>query len=370
MEYATTVLPAVTIGIDLGDKVSDLCFVNAEGKEFRRERIATSQDRFGKFFGGLPPARVVLECGTHSPWASRTLEACGHEVIVANPRAIPRRFRKTDERDASGLARDGRSDPERLHPIRHRGPQAQQDLAVVRARDAVVRARTSLVNHVRGVVKSLGYRLPTCSARSFAEAAKSALPKEVKEALGPVVSIIAQLTKRIRSYDKKIEKVCERYPETKTLRQVKGVGPMTSLTYVLVIEDPTRFADSRDVGAYVGLVGKKRASGKSDPELRIAKTGDKLLRCLLTISAQHILGPFGEECDLRCHGEAIAARGGKNAKKRAVTAVARKLAVLLHVLWKKGAVYEPLRNGNGVKRRQLGSRSGRPGKMKTTSEAS
>jgi transposase len=155
---------------------------------------------------------------------------------------------------------------------------------------------------------------------------------------------IASLTQRIRQYDRQLETISEeRYPETELLRQVEGIGPLTALTFVLTLEDPHRFERSRSVGAYLGLVPATAQSGDRDPQKRISKEGDEMLRKLLVGSAHYILGPFAkEDSDLRRHGEKIASRGAKNAKKRAVVAVARKLAVLLHSLWVSGEVYEPL----------------------------
>jgi len=154
---------------------------------------------------------------------------------------------------------------------------------------------------------------------------------------------IGSLTERIREYDRKLETVCEEhYPETQLLRQVEGIGALTALTFVLTLEDPYRFERSRSVAAYLGLVPARDRSGERDPQKRISKEGDQMLRKLLVGSAHYITGPFGKDSDLRRHGEKIASRGGKNAKKRAVVVVARKLAVLLHRLWVSGEVYDPL----------------------------
>jgi transposase len=201
-----------------------------------------------------------------------------------------------------------------------------------------------LINHVRGTVKSFGARLPKCSAESFHKKVAGQLPCELAEVLEDVVETIASLTERIRDYDRRIERLCkERYPqETGLLRQVPGLGALTSLTYVLTLEDPRRFAESRAVGAYLGLFPGKDQSGEQDPGKRISGGGDEMLRRLLVGSAHYILGPFAPDSDLRRHGEKRASRGGKNARKRAVVAVARKLAVLLHHLWVSGEVYEPL----------------------------
>jgi transposase len=278
--------------------------------------------------------------------------ALGHEVIVANPRKLRVIYtnpHKADRVDAEYLARVGRVDPRLLSGITHRGEAAQAALAVLRSRDALVRTRTQLINHVRGVVKAMGGRLPAGSTEAFPRKVAAAVPAAAQPAVGPVLEHISQVTQQIRGYDRQLAHLAStEYPETGALRQVAGVGPVTSLAYVLVLEDPTRFRRSRAVGPYLGLAPRRRQSGERDPQLRITKAGDPLLRRLLVQSAQYILGPHGPDTDLRRHGERIAARGGKNAKKRAVIAVARKLAVLLHHLWSSGEVYRPLRPGSAT----------------------
>ncbi len=224
----------------------------------------------------------------------------------------------------------------------HRSPQAQADLAVLRSRDAIVRCRTLLINHARSIVKSSGARLPSCSADSFAHKVAPDIPETLHPALLPILETIASLTQQIREYDRQIEQLCQdQYPETKLLRKISGVGPLTALGYILTLENPDRFRASREVGPALGLVIRRDQSGDQDPQLRITKTGDVYLRRLLVGSAQYIPGPFGPDCDLRRWGLKLAERGGKNAKKRAVVGVARKLAILLHHLWKTGEVYDP-----------------------------
>jgi transposase len=295
--------------------------------------------------------RIAIEVGTHSPWVSRILEECGHEVLVANARKVRLIYankRKSDKLDAENLARLARLDPKLLYPLKHRGEDFQAHLALIRSREALVGSRTQLINHVRGAVKSFGARLPKCSARSFHHKVAEEIPQALRVALEPILQIIASLTERIRDYDRELEKLAEKhYPETKLLRQIVGVGALTALTFVLTLEDPRRFTKSRAVGAYLGLVPSEDQSGERDPQERISKEGDEMLRRLLVGSAHYnILGPFGKDSDLRRHGLKIASRGGggKNAKKRAAMAVARKLSVLLHHLWITGEFYEPLHN--------------------------
>jgi transposase len=265
---------------------------------------------------------------------------------VANARKLRLIYsnkRKTDEVDAENLARLARVDPKLLYPLKHRGEVSQAHLAIIRSRQALVDCRTQLVNHVRGAVKSFGARLPKCPARSFHNRAPEHIPEALLPALEPIVEQIGSLTERIRQYDRKLETASkEHYPETQLLRQVEGIGPLTALTFVLTVEDPYRFEKSRSVGAYLGLVPATERSGERDPQKRISKEGDEMLRKLLVGSAHYILGPFGSDSDLRRHGERIATHGGKNAKKRAAVAVARKLCVLLHRLWVTGEAYDPL----------------------------
>ncbi len=338
---------AFYIGIDLGDKRSRFCFLDEGGEIVVEGSLATTRVEFEAYFSPIARSHIALEVGTHSPWVSALLEGLGHEVHVANPRkmeSIHKNKRKNDRIDAKILARCVRTDIEMLYPIQHRGVEARQDLVLLRARDALVSARTKLVNSMRGLVKSVGGRLPGCSTHSFHKTDVERIPEGIRAALQPMLEEIESLTKRIDEYDKRVSALArKKYPETELLRQVKGVGDLTSLTYVLTLEKPERFQKSRDVGAYVGLVPRQDDSGDITPQLRITKTGDRMLRRLLVGSAQYILGPFGEDSDLRRHGLKLAARGGKNAKKRAVVAIARKLAVLLHSLWRSGEVYEPLR---------------------------
>jgi transposase len=341
--------PNTTAGLDLGDKYSYLCLIDTlSGEVLEEGRLRTTPEALKRRFCSERPLRVAIEAGTHSPWVSRLLEELGHEVLVANSRKtrlIYANKRKTDKIDAENLARLARVDPKLLYPLRHRGEESQAHMAIIRSRQALVGSRTQLINHVRGAVKSFGARLPKGPARSFHKKAAAHIPEALWPALGPVLETIGSLTERIRDYERQLETISkEHYPETELLRQVEGIGALTALTFVLTLEDPYRFAKSRSVGAYLGLVPARDQSGDRDPQRHISKEGDEMLRKLLVGSANYILGPFGSDSDLRRHGEKIASRGAKNAKKRAVVAVARKLSVLLHRLWITAEVYEPLYN--------------------------
>lgn len=343
-EHSTGALSEVA-GLDLGDRYSRLCVLDAvSGEVVEEARLCTTQAGLVRRFGSCRPMRIAIEVGTHSPWVSRLLAGLGHEVLVANARKLRLVYqnrRKNDAVDAMSLARLARLDPKLLAPIQHRSEAAQLGLSTLRSRDVLVRARAQLINHVRGTVKAMGSRLPRFGSEAFATKARSYLPALLAPSVQPVLEVIAHLTEQIHALDRKLEQLAqESFPESAALRQVKGVGLVTSLAFVLVLEDPQRFPTSRTVGAFLGLVPASNASGESNPQLHITKEGDVFLRGLLVNAAHYILGPFGEDCDLRRYGMKLAARGGKNAKKRAVIAVARKLAVLLHHLWRSQEAYD------------------------------
>ena len=344
----------LTIGLDLGDRWSFYCVLDEAGKVLVEQKLATTPEVMKRIFEQQPRSRVVLETGTHSPWVSRLLTELGHEVIVAHAQKvqlITKSSRKDDRHDARTLARLARIDPELLGPVRHRSAQAQISLTVIRARAELVSARTALVNAARGLVKSYGQRLPRCGTQQVSRALAAELKAELREALEPLLREVESLNERIKEYDVRMEKIAkESYPQVALLKQVKGVGTQIALTYVLTLEDPYRFPKSREVGCFLGLRPGRRNSGKSEPQKKISKEGDRYLRTMMVQGAHYILGPFGEDSDLRRWGLKLAERGGKNAKKRAVVAVARKLAVLLHRLWVTGEVYEPLHNSHKAMR--------------------
>jgi transposase len=344
--------PKLTIGLDLGDRSSWYCLLDEVGEILREQKLSTTPKAMRAALGAMPRCRIALETGMHSPWVSRVLSELGHEVIVAharNVRLIGESRKKDDRLDARTLARLARIDPQLLCPVKHRSAQAQADLTVIRARAGLVRSRTALINTARGLTKSYGERLRGCNPRNVNPEKAQGLSPELQAALEPLLAAVESLSERIHEYNERIERLAqESYPQVALLKQIKGVGTLIALTYLLTLEDPHRFRKSRDVGCYVGLQPGRRNSGQSEPQMHISKEGDPYLRTLLVQGAHHILGPFGADSDLRRWGLKLAERGGKNGKKRAVIATARKLAVLLHRLWVSGEAYEPLRNSHPV----------------------
>jgi len=335
----------LTYGIDLGDVWSRVAAVDDRGEVVKQFRLRTTPSALEREFLGKRRSVVALETGTHSPWASRLLRRLGHDEVVADARQVRLIYggnRKTDKHDAIHLAKLARADRSLLHPVRHRPAQVQADLALLRARDLVVRLRTATVNAVRGLLKPHGLRAPSCTPGALPKRLRESLPVHLQPALAPLLTILEEQTRTIRGYDREVRDLgAERYPVTLHLRRVPGVGPLTALAFALVIVDPQRFRRARQIGAYVGLCPKVDQSGEQDLPLRITRAGNPLLRRLLVQSAHYILGPFGPDCALRRFGERLAGRGSKVAKRKAVVAVARKLALLLYRLWRTGEIYHP-----------------------------
>jgi transposase len=337
----------VAIGMDLADVWSDWVGLDESGAIVGRDRVKTTETELRRVFGAMGATKIAIEVGTQSAWVSRVLSSMGHTVVVANARRVAlinQNARKNNRIDAEFLARLVRADERLLFPIHHREASSYGDTAILRSRDALVGCRTKLINHARGVCKSAGVKLPKCSAPSFVVRCSGQVPAALNSAINPILEQIAALTVQIKRYDREITAMVKRYPQAERLTQITGVGDLTALAYVLTVEDPNRIVRSRSAGAYFGLVPGSDDSGEKHEPRRITKEGDRFCRRLLVSAAQYIVGPFGPDSDLRRHGLAISARGGKRAKKRAVVAVARKLAVLMHRLWISGEPYVPLFN--------------------------
>jgi transposase len=341
----TTSSGQTTIGIDIGDQWSHYCVLDGAGEVIEEGRFRTKAEALAKHFQDMEAVRIAIENGTHSIWINEQLRNYGHEVIVANVRelhAICRNDRKSDQVDAEKLARYARLDPNVLRPITHRSVALQESLTVIRARDVLVLLRAALVNSARGLAKPCGFRLPACSTKCFHKRCLTILPEGLKPALKPLIDQIEQITLQIEVFNQLILQMAKKtYPETQALVKVHGVGALTAITFVLTLGDKKRFEESRDAGSYLGLRPRRDQSGSRDPQLGITKAGNGYLRSLLVECANHVLGPFGKDSALRRWGLHLAERGGKNARQKALVAVARKLAVLLHKLWSTQEEYDP-----------------------------
>lgn len=342
--HTTSPRHPVTIGLDLGVRRSYQHTVDSQGQCTAHGALPTTRSALKRI---LPkePARVVIEASGSCRWVAAFCEELGHEVVIANPRKlhlITKSEKKTDRRDARLLAEIGQIRPTLLNPIRLRGEGCQRVRVLLAARRQLIEQRTELINFIRGQMRTLGEPLPSCSTQSFTKRVQAAIPAEYRDSLDPLLETIRRLNETIAGFDRRMRKISQQqFPETHILRQVAGVGPVLALSYVATLETPERFERSRAVGAYVGLIPKRRQSAGKDPQMRITKCGDRELRRLLVSAATWILGPFGPDCDLRRFGERIRARGDQSSRAKARIAVARKLAVLLHHLWSSGELYDP-----------------------------
>jgi len=339
---------AFYIGIDLGDKNCEVCVLDQQGELQESFRLAMKAAMIQGHFLSIGRSRVAIEAGGQSRWVAEIIEKCGHQVFVSNTRKVAYISDcddKNDPGDAYKLAELVYFKPRLLHPIQHRSQEAQADLSWIRAREVLVKLRTEVVNAVRGMSKAFGERLAKCSTEAFTARLAAQIPEAIRAAVAPLLETIDQLNEKIRYYDQMEEHIArQKYPKYWLLEQVDGVGVHTALSFMLTIGDANRFEKSRMVGCFLGLRPRQQDSGESKPQLGITKAGDEYLRKTLVNCAHYILGPHGADSDLRRYGNRICERGGKNAKKRAAIAVARKLAVLLHRLWVSGEVYEPLRH--------------------------
>ncbi|EDM25399.1 transposase IS116/IS110/IS902 [Lentisphaera araneosa HTCC2155] len=350
MSKITITVPEITIGIDLGNKKHDLCVLNSMGEVVEQIQIDNHIEALHEYFEqykNRSSIRIALEVGACSMWVSSILKEMGFKVIVANARKLRMIWgdtNKCDEKDAEKIARVARMDPKLLHGIEHRSLSAQKMLSVIRVREHFIGARTRCINCVRGILKSFGVTdLPSCASNRFGERMLAHIPDDLISTLGELLEESKDLTNRIEGLDDRIYMLSEEScPEAIKLQELPGVGPVTALTYVLTIDDPKRFQKSRDIGAFLGLTPKRDQSGEIDKQLSITKQGDRYLRALLVGSAQFILSDRSPASDLKNYGRRIASSGGRIAKKKAVVAIARKLAILMHHLWVSGGDYIPL----------------------------
>jgi len=342
----------LTIGIDLVDKFHEICILNGAGEVISEDRIENEVSTLNEYLDNFRYPKnvlVALEAGTHSPWISELLTMRSFKVLVGNPRKLQMIWQsdfKTDKRDALMLARIARFDKNLLSPIKHRSKKSQCHLAIIKSRNNLVQCRTKLINSVKGMLKSQGIKITAAhTSLTFGRRVMDFVPKEMYSSLAAIIQTINFLTRKITEFDRNIEELCTAlYPEAEVLKQIRGVGSLTALTFILTLEDPDRFKKSRDVGPFLGLVPRKDQSGSQDKQLSITKAGNVYLRQSMVAAAHYILGPFGTDCDLRRYGEKIADKaGGKTGKKKAVVAVARKLSVLMHRLWKTQEEYKPFR---------------------------
>jgi transposase len=334
------------IGMDVGGERSQVCAVNEAGQVVWEREIRTVRREVERAFRGHPKSRVCLEVGGSSAWISRLLKEMGHEVVACNPRRlrlIAESTLKCDRLDAEVLARLARLsglDGKLVPGVYQRSEATQFVRSFLKVRRALVRNRTSAANAARGLSRSLGHVLPSVKPERLTQRVqKATLPEAVTSMVGPLLVTVEQLSEQIAVLDEQVAMLGAKNPVVKRLQTIDGIGPLTSLAFVSCIEDPTRFGRSRDVGAYLGLRPVLRQSGGQRHQGAITKEGDPELRALL-VQAAHALMHAKRASDLKTWARGLAKRVGK---KKAIIALARKLAVLMHRLWVRNESFEPQR---------------------------
>lgn len=334
------------IGMDMGDKNHKAVGISEDGEAVDRAEVPCTPEDVRAYLKRHPGALLAVETGTHCRWVSKLGMELGHEVLVGNARKLRMIWdssRKNDWRDAEMLAKVARTDRSLLHPVTLRGDGDQGLMRLVKSRDLLVKSRTGIVNQIRGFCKSEGARLPKCSSESFVRL-EHEVPPAVRAVSKPLFAMLKELAKKIGVYDKMLADTVKRShgEEAALLDTITGVGPVTAAAFLAAVGDVSTFGSARDAGPYFGLVPRQDQSGETDKQLRISKEGNEIVRRLLVTAANYIMGPFGKDSDLRRHGMKIAERGGKNARKRAKVAVARKLAVVMLAVLKSRSAYRPL----------------------------
>lgn len=328
-------------GIDLHQNETEICVLDNEGALVERARIKTSRETLKRRFNGQSPMKVAMEAGGSSPWVSRLVESMGHDVVVCAPRRvrlIAESTMKTDEIDAEVLARLVRVDEGFLGRVTHRSESAQLQRGLMTSRTALVNARSKWVHSARGILRSFGFRVPGgCTSRFHQRCAKVEMPDHLRAVVQPLLNQIEQVSLEIQALNERLEDIAANNPVAQHLQAVPGVGTIVALYFVFSIDDPDRFQRSRDVAAFFGLRPTIRGSADVCHYGRITKEGDPEMRRLL-IQAAHGMINSRKTCALQQWALNLAARRGK---KKALVALARKIAVLLHHLWVTGEVFQP-----------------------------
>lgn len=334
------------IGIDVHKRESQVCVLGEGGEVVLERRIATRRERLVELLGKRPKARVLLESSTESEWVARCLEELGHEVVVADPNfasmyATRSRRVKTDKRDARTLAEANRLGAYRkAHRI---SDERRQVRAQVAAREVLVRTRTRLINQVSAQLRQEGLRVGSGESEHFAQRVGAlSLPTRLQHQVEALLAVLKPVNEQVAALDAVLEQLCRQDEQLARLCTVPYVGPVTACAFASAVDDPERFGRAHQVEAYLGLVPSESSSGEKQHKGRITKAGNTRVRWLLVEAAvKWLWHPRPETEVLRVWAQGIAARGGK---KKAVVALARRLAGILFAMMRDGTEYRAPRH--------------------------
>jgi transposase len=329
--------------IDLHTRKTLIRIVDEDGAVILDRTITTTREGLAQVFERRPRMRVLLETGTESEWVAQTIEAAGHDVVVADPNyalmyGVTVRAVKTDRRDVAALAEACRL---RVYRAAHRVSAAQRQVRrQLRIREQLIRMRTQAINLLRAQLRQEGYRLPAGSSETTgARCRRLSLTPALREALTPVLALLDDLAPQIRACEVAAARQAKVDPVVRQLMTAPGVGPIVGLTYRAVLDDVTRFRDASSSTAFLGLVPREASSGTCRRKGGITKRGPTTLRVLLIQAAWTIWRQRHGRAALHAWVERLAARRGR---RIAVVALARRLARILYAMWRDGADYQPV----------------------------
>lgn len=342
------------IGIDVSDRKSCVCVMtkkNGGTKILRELTIPTTREGLASFLATQDKASTVtFETGTHCRWMHAVCVGAGFKTYVANAtrlKLVTQSVTKNDTNDARMLAQMTLADVTLLRPVKLRNDEYQKMLHLHKLRNQLINSRTRWINELRCMAKTMGYRLPECSTCYFHRQETASWPQELLENTWPLLKALEQINITIKTYEKKIRELAETpafKPHVDRLREINYVGLFVATGFVATIGgDVDKFNKPRDVGPWLGLTPRQHQSGEVDRQCHMTKAGSPFMRRLLVESAQMILRERSVDTDLKLKGIRISLRGGKIAKRKAVTAIARSLATTMVALLKKPDVpYVPL----------------------------
>lgn len=341
------------VGLDVSQKLTAICVLDDAGRRLWRGQCPTSPEQIERTVRqhAGDGAAIGVETGPMTPWLVHELRARDLEVVCLDARharaALKMQINKTDQNDAEGLAQIMRTGWYRA--VHVKSYEAHRARALLGARAQLVGMRTRLSNHIRGVLKVFGLLPGAMRGLPFDRRVEALLVE--REDLVPIVQPMLAAWRGLRAqiavFDKAVRALAKASPTCRLLMSVPGIGVVSVLAYVSTVEDPTRFARLRSVGAHMGLTPKQYQSGDIDRSGRISRCGDVLARTLMYEAAVVILTRVKRACGLKDWALAIARRSGFG---KARVALARKLSVILHSIWRSG---EPFRWSAATSKSQL-----------------
>ena len=350
-------------GLDVSMDLTDISTVDENGKIVFEASVKTDPQSIDNALktAGFPIQKMSLESGSWSHWLVRELSSMGWNITCVDARSISPllalKTNKTDRNDARGIAEAVRTQSQYVREVYQRSQESIDLGTLLTARRMLVEQRTALGNTMRGLLKSFGINLGSLSSNKISAKVDVEVTKywpSISDPLGtkihgvlpkdyPVLAFEALsrcftfLLKEIDVIDATLGLLAKKDELIKRLMTVPGVGPLTAITYKVIIDNPRRFKAPRLVGAYLGMCPKQYSSGRVKRQGRISKKGSHELRTLLASAGMKILTHCKKDSSLKTWGIKLAEKHGK---KKAAVAIGRKMAIIMHHIWTKNTVFQ------------------------------